>query len=380
MALIDVVKFNGLNSRDWIVYKHYAEDLSTSTQLIVSEGQVAVFLKGGRVCDIFGPGTYTLSTQNLPLLSALINLPYGRKTPFTAEIYYINTTTKLDLARGTSDPIPLIDPKYNIRLRIRAFGQVGLKISNYQYFVTELIGSMNPSELVSYNKVLDFYKGFLISKVKTQIAQVIIEKGISALEISAHLDEISDKMSVLISKDFEKFGMTLVNFYIKSINFPDDDFDRVNALLEKKAEFEILGDQRYATSRTFDVYEGAAKNENGIAGAFAAGGMGIGAGAAIGSNMSPMQGVMSTPKQNDVYCPKCNAANVAGSKFCNTCGASIEEKEETMICPKCSAQIKKGSKFCNRCGASLAEKKCECGAKLEPGVKFCSNCGRKVED
>lgn len=218
MALIDVVKFNGLASRDWLVYKHYAEDLSTATKLIVGEGQAAIFLNGGRICDMFGPGTYTLSINNIPILSKFINLPFGGKTPFTAEIYYINTVSKLDLSLGTSDPIQLIDPKYHVRLRIRAFGQVGLKISDYTVFIRELIGSMNPSEVIEYNKVIDFYKGFLISKVKSCIAQIIIDEGISALDISAKLNQISERISELLTHDFEKYGMKLVNFYVKSIS------------------------------------------------------------------------------------------------------------------------------------------------------------------
>ena len=139
MALIDVVKFNGLASRDWIIYKHYAEDLSTASQLIVGEGQVAAFIKGGQLCDLFGPGTYTLSTNNIPILSKLINLPFGGKTPFSAEVYYVNAATKLDINWGTSDPIQLVDPKYQIRLRIRAFGQIGLKISDFAVFIKDNI-------------------------------------------------------------------------------------------------------------------------------------------------------------------------------------------------------------------------------------------------
>lgn len=380
MAIIDVVKFNGLTSRDWIVYKHYAEDLSTATQLIVSEGQVAAFLKGGRVCDIFGPGTYTLSTNNLPILSSVINIPFGRKTPFTAEIYYINTVTKLDLSWGTSDPIQLIDPKYHIRLRIRAFGQIGLKINDYAMFIRELIGSMNGSEVVNYNKVLDFYRGFLITKVKSLIAQIILEDQISALDISAKLNDISNKMRDILLSDFARFGMTLVNFYVKSINFPEEDFDKINNLLEEKAAFDIMGDARYATKRSFDVYEGAATNENGVAGAFAAGGIGIGTASAIGTAMgAPKKGFMKCPSPDDIYCPACNASNDPGAKFCNKCGADLTNNSSKIACPSCGALVSEESKFCNSCGAKImSANMCECGRKLRPGEKFCSGCGRKV--
>lgn len=372
MAIIDRVKFDGLASRDWLIYKHPSEKLVFGTQLIVSEGQVAVFLKGGKICDIFLPGTYTLDAGNLPILNSIVNLPFGSKTPFTAEIYYINTVTKLDINWGTSDPIQIIDPKYFIRLRVRAFGQMGLKINDYSLFITELIGSMNQAEIVKYDKILDFYKGVLISKVKTIIADIIINQKISALEISAKLDDISKLTQELLVADFDKFGFRVTNFFIKSINFPDEDFEQINRILEDKAAFEIMGDSRYVTKRTFDVYEGAANNDSGLAGAFAAGGIGLGAGANLAGGLPH---VLNTAPQAEVSCPKCNGMVKAGSKFCNHCGSSMNQLE----CPKCKTPYEAESKFCSQCGHSLASKECECGAKLEIGDKFCKNCGKKVD-
>lgn len=372
MAIIDRVKFDGLASRDWLIYKHPSEKLVFGTQLIVSEGQVAVFLKGGKICDIFLPGTYTLDAGNLPILNSIVNLPFGSKTPFTAEIYYINTVTKLDINWGTSDPIQIIDPKYFIRLRVRAFGQMGLKINDYSLFITELIGSMNQAEIVKYDKILDFYKGVLISKVKTIIADIIINQKISALEISAKLDDISKLTQELLVADFDKFGFRVTNFFIKSINFPDEDFEQINRILEDKAAFEIMGDSRYVTKRTFDVYEGAANNDSGLAGAFAAGGIGLGAGANLAGGLPH---VLNTAPQAEVSCPKCNGMIKAGSKFCNHCGSSMNQLE----CPKCKTPYEAESKFCSQCGHSLASKECECGAKLEIGDKFCKNCGKKVD-
>ncbi len=384
MAIIDVVKFDGLRNREWLIYKHYAEDLSTATQLIVTEGQVAVFIKNGRICDMFGPGRYTLSTENIPILRNLIKLPFGGRTPFSAEIYYINTTAKLDLAWGTSDPIPVIDPKYHIRLRIRAFGQVGMKINNYELLIRELVGAMAGAELVMYDKVLDFFKGFLVSKVKSIIAQIIIDEKISALEITAKLNDISDEAALTLEPDFNRFGMTLVNFYIKSINFPDEDFEKINNILEDKAAFEIMGDARYATKRSFDVYEGAATNEGGAAGALAAGGIGLGAGVAMFGGGAGLGRVMETPYgsgnvNTTISCPACNAANPATGKFCNNCGARLG-RQDMVKCPKCSTENKEGASFCSECGASLKARPtvCECGKQLNENAKFCPNCGRKV--
>ncbi len=348
MAIIDVVKFNGLKSRDWLTYKHPCEELVLGTQLIVQEGQAAVFVKGGEMADVFYPGTYTLSTGNLPILNAIVNLPFGGQTPFSAEIYYINTVIKLDINWGTTDPIQLIDPKYYVKLRVRAFGQMGLRVLDAGTLFKELIGGMQRDEIVKFDKIKDYYKGILVIKAKSVIAEAIITNKISALEISAMLESLSDRVREKIRPEFERYGFKVVNFFIESINFPDEDFEAINDILEDKAAFEIMGDGRYTTKRSFDVYEGAATNQNGVAGAFVAGGMGLGAAMGVGASMNQTVG-------NPVH------------------------REETKECVSCRARIPIRAKFCPECGFNNSEMTCECGNKLAPGTKFCPECGKKVE-
>lgn len=344
MPIIDAIKFNGLENGDWLVYKFYRDDLTTGARLIVSEGQKAVFIKGGEIADLFSPGTYTLDADNLPILRELIKLPFGGQTPFTAEIYFINTTSKIDLKWGFPDPLQLVDPKYGIRLRVRAFGQLGMKISDAGLFLKELIGSIDQAEMVRYDKVISFFKGFIITKIKSTIAQIIIDEKISALEISTKLEIISDKTKESIQKEVELYGMKCLNFYIQSINIPEEDLKKLTSILEQKATFDIVGDQHYVMQRSFDVYENAAKNQNGIQGIMMAGGMGIGA------SLGMMQGTQQL--------------NPLGT--------------QNKFCPKCNAKVNPNSKFCSECGMSLVPAKCQCGAILEPGAKFCSICGKKI--
>lgn len=360
MALLDVIRFDGLKSRDWLVFKCPKNDIVLGSQLIVQEGQIAIFVKGGTVCDVFYPGTYTIESKNLPILGKLVELPFGGDTPFSAEIYFLNTITKLDLHWGTTDPIQLIDPKYFVKLRIRAFGQMGIKLLDPTVFFKELIGGMNPSEIVQYDKIIEFYRGILVLKVKSLISDTIISNQISALEISTKLEELSDNIKADVAEEFKQYGINVVNFFIQSINFPEDDFEKINKILEDKAAFEIMGDSRYATKRSFDVYEGAANNQNGVAGAFAAGGVGMGA--AVGMGMA-MNNVMGNPMMAAQQQPQQQAAPVA---------------EATMECPSCHAIIPQNSKFCMQCGFSFANMVCSCGAKLVPGAKFCLECGKKV--
>ena len=376
MAIIDRVKFDGLASRDWLVYKYPSENLVFGTQLIVSEGQAAVFVKSGKICDVFTSGTYTLSTQNLPLLQGIINLPFGNKTPFTAEIFFLNTVTKLDITWGTSDPITLVDPKYSTRLRIRAFGQMGLKLNNYSVFLRELIGAMQQSEYVRFDKLQQFFRGVIVQRIKVLIADIIVNQKISALEITPKLDEISDFTQTRIKETFDNYGLDVTNFFIKSINFPDEDFDAINAVLQKRAEFDLIGDARYATSRTFDVYETAANNNSGVAGAFVAGGVGFGAGMTLGNQMPK---AMANIAPDGVICPGCKTNNPAGVKFCSSCGRDLHSRKTIALCPFCSSEMTEGSKFCNNCGKDLEPPKCKkCGTTLAPGKKFCSDCGTEV--
>lgn len=379
MALIDVVKFNGIPNKKWLVYRYPRDNFVTSTQLIVGEGQVAVFVKGGKAMDYFTAGTYTLSTNNIPLLQSVINLPFGGKTPFTAEIYFINKTVKLDMLWGTSDPISLIDPKYNIRMRVRAFGQFGIKISDYRVFLTEIIGALDEYEVVKFDAVMSYFKGMLITKVKTLISGIIIGDGISVLEITPKLDEISKRCENNIFGEFDRFGLEVINFYINSINFPNEDFDRINKILEEKAAFEIIGDSRYNVKRSFDVMEASANNENGGGIAAAGIGLGVGAGAgiAVAQNFTQSAGNIISTQVKTIKCNKCGKELPNDSKFCMNCGSKLEEEKN--ICYSCNAEVLKGAKFCPNCGALLAKKICpSCGKENNPDSRFCSECGGKM--
>lgn len=351
MAIIDVVRFNGLRNRDWIVYKYPSDKLVWGTQLIVQEGQAAIFMSKGVACDVFAPGKYTIKTQNLPILDSIVNIPFGGKTPFSAEIYFLNTATKMDINWGTTNPIQLIDPKYYVKLRVRAFGQMAMKLYDPSKFFKELIGGMGHNEIVRYDKIKEFYRGILVTKVKSIVAEIMMEDKLSALEISPKLMELSDTVKGKLDDEFSRYGLTIINFNIQSINFPDEDFESINRILEDKAAFEIMGDTRYVTKRAFDVYEGAANNENGVAGAFAAGGVGLGAGVGMAS-------AMSTSIGNPIAQP------------------NVQQHKK---CPICNTECVISAKFCPECGYDYTKLVCSCGHKLEPGAKFCPECGKKVE-
>lgn len=134
----------------------------------------------------------------------------------------------------------IVITKY-VKLRICAFGQMGLRVLDVTTLFKEVIGGMQKADIVKFDKIKEYYRGILVIKAKSAIADAIINNGISALEISTKLELLSEKVKEQISPEFEKYGFTVANFYIQSINFPNEDFEKINKILEDKAAFEIIG-------------------------------------------------------------------------------------------------------------------------------------------
>lgn len=313
MAIIDRVKYDG--PPNILIWRHPPDDLTWGTQLIVNETQEAIFLKGGQILDVLGPGTHTLKTANIPLLRGLIKVPFGGETPFAAEIYFVNKAVHLDAKWGTLNPIPLLDPLYKVPLPVRAYGQFGIRIADSRKVFTQL--SSTRQEL-TVEGVVEAYKAILMTRIKDYIAETMIKQKLSFLEVSAHLEELSEAIKGKLSGDFSKYGIELANFFVGSVDVPeeDDSVKRLKKALSEKAEMEILGDG-YKTKRTFDTLEKAAGNEGGGG---AGAGMGLGMGVGMGAGMGQLMGqALGAAAQTGTKC-KCGTGLPSGAKFCPSCG------------------------------------------------------------
>lgn len=380
MAIIDRIKYDGPEGQvPWLAYKVPSEELVMGSQLIVNKSQEAIFFKGGNALDVFGPGTHTLATANLPFLNKLVNLPFGGKTPFTAEVYFINKASKLDLPWGTTDRFPVTEPRYGIIVNVGAFGQFGIKVADARNFTTQIIGALHGGDVSDYRTVSRYFKGLVVSKVKTTIAEMIVRENVSLLEISALLDNVSDVCREKIASEFDRFGLEMVNFFVESINIPEEDLARVKRTLEDRAEFNLLGDERYTRKRSFDVLETGAGNPGTSGELMGAGlglGLGIGAGSAAGELARQLS--FSPAVSGTVQCRKCCKSNPQGTRFCADCGEKLAGEKTT--CPACQIENPVGAKFCHQCGITLAARNCaQCGHENPSGGKFCGNCGKGIE-
>ena len=156
MSILERIKYDGVtNGEPWLIYKCKEEDIAYGSQLIVSTGQEAIFVKGGRAQDIFTSGTYTLESGNLPFLRKFLNMPFGGKTPFSAEIVFVNRTDNLNLKWGTSSPVTYEDPKYGLILDLRSFGRFGVRIFDSRLFFNRFIGSMRLDSGYNHNFIIN---------------------------------------------------------------------------------------------------------------------------------------------------------------------------------------------------------------------------------
>lgn len=283
MAVIDLVKWDG--SPQLLAYKFQGSDsqqLATWTQLIVNESQEAFVVRGGVYDGPFGAGRHTLTTENLPGLRGVLGLPFGGRSPFTAEVWFVNRITNLDVRWGTPDPIQLQDPKYKVMVPVRAFGQYGVRITDSKRFLMKLVGTLSRFDS---DTLSEYFRGVFITRIKTEIAGLIIKQNTSVLEVNTQLEALSADLKSALSKEIAEYGVVLDQFNIHSINVPEDDpaVITLKKALAKKAEMGIIGFD-YQQERSFDVLETAAGNE-GNAGSVMGAGIGLGMGAAMGVPM-----------------------------------------------------------------------------------------------
>lgn len=283
MAIIDRVKWDGSPSQ--LAWKYPSQELSTGTQLIVNESQVAFVVRDGVYEGPFGAGRHTLSTSNLPLLRKLVGLPFGGQSPFSAEVWFVNLASTLDVRWGTPDPIQLQDPKFGIMVPVRAFGQYGIRIDDPKLFLMSLVGTARSMDAAT---LAEYFRAMNTTRIKTAIAGAVGESGVSVLEISTRLDALSITLKSALAVEMAKYGVALTEFSIESINVPEADpaVQTLKAALARRAEMNIVGFD-YQQERRFDVLQTAAGNQ-GSAGTVLGAGMGLAMGSALGASVGQM--------------------------------------------------------------------------------------------
>lgn len=216
--IAEVIKYEGDNST--FIWKHPLEDFNSLTQLIVHESQEAIFMMNGQALDLFGPGRYTLETQNIPLIGKALNIPTGGKTPFHCEVYFINKTEQMAIKWGTDSKVQYVEPTYGFPISIGASGEMSLRVEDSRKLLLKLVGT---ETYLGREKLVQFFRAFLMTRVKTYIAQVMKTNAINIFEIDENLTVFSENIRNLLVPDFADYGISLERFFVTTIVKPDGD-------------------------------------------------------------------------------------------------------------------------------------------------------------
>lgn len=411
--IAEIIKYEGDNST--FIWKHPCEDFNSLTQLIVHESQEAIFFMNGQALDLFGAGRYTLETQNIPMLGKALNRVTGDKTPFHCEVYFINKTEQMSIKWGTDSKVQYIEPTYGFPISIGASGEMSLRAEDSRKLLLKLVGTEN---YLGQQKLAGYFRAFLMTRVKSYIAQVIKSNAINIFEIDENLASFSEAIKKLLISDFASYGVSLEQFFVTTILKPDGDrqyekfkelhFRQYADIAEAKlrqqtdliyaqteAQKVIIDSQAQATKRAqegytyqqergFDVATEVARNE--AVGQFTNLGVGIGTMAGVGGAIAgTVSGAMSdalnpvTPPAADGKCVKCGSILPPNAKFCLECGEKIAPTipADMVVCPECGNTVAKG-KFCPECGHKFVTVCPKCGKDVVPGAKFCLECGEKL--
>src|SRR5919199_5935345 len=328
MGIFDAIKSQFIEVIEWLdesgttmLYRFpvRGQEIKNNAQLIVRESQVAVFVYEGQIADVFPPGFYTIDGGNTPILTKLGAWKYGFNSPFKSEVYFVNTKQFTDLKWGTMNPIMMRDADFGM-VRLRAFGIYSIRVADPRAFIQQVAGTNGKFDT-------EDIEGQLKRTLVSGFTDALGESKVAALDLASNYDELGVFSRKKMNEDFKSFGLELTKFIIENISLPPE----VEAAMDKRTSMGVLGDaQRYAQFQAADAMRDAAKNPSGGAGL----GAGLGAGFAVGGAMANALGGAINPQQQQyrneqggaatgsakVSCPKCGAANIAESKFCNECG------------------------------------------------------------
>ena len=259
MGLLNMIKNQLIDVIEWpeqepgiLVHRFNRHDneIKMGAKLIVRPGQKAVFVNEGKIADGFDPGTYTLSTQNMPFLTTLLSLPYGFTSPFKAEVYFVKTTEQLDRKWGTPNPVMLRDQDFGM-VRLRARGNYSYKVGIREEMISRFVGAQSEFAASSIEEQIRV-------KVISSFSDCLGELKIAALGLASKYDDISNTMHTKLTQDFSRLGLELLSFTLENISLPDE----VQKAMDERASMGAIGNlNNYSQYQAANALREAANNQ-----------------------------------------------------------------------------------------------------------------------
>jgi len=374
MSLIgsDTFIWDDANKRGNIMWK-VPRNIRFNDNIVVREDEMAVFFRDGKALDyIDRADRYALTSINAPIVGKIVKFLSGVEQK--AEVVYLQKRV-FDGKFGSKQPYQFRDKEFGM-VNLRVFGEFRYKIGDPSIFVNQFIGNFNFSTSAEVEERIKEQMVILIYNAVGDMK----DEGMGVADLASNLTNIEQAVLGKVKDHFDLYGVAVDKLSGLYVSIPEE----VQKAVDQRASMQILG-TNYMQYQTGQAMREAAQNPTaGTAGI----GVGLGAGMGMGYQMiggmaAGQQGppVGSAPAQAAavmVICPKCNAQNPQGTKFCGSCGAPMSA--DTAPCPKCSKPVPKASKFCPECGAQTGgSKKCaSCGVDVPMASKFCPECGKQA--
>ena len=287
--LVDIIEWID-DSRSLLAWRfpRYQNEIKNGAQLIVREGQQAVFVYRGQLADQFEPGAYELTSENLPILSTLQGWKHGFDSPFRSEVYFINTRPVTGIRWGTPQPVTVRDPDFKM-VQVRANGLCVVKIDDPEIFLKEVIGTDSAVEAEEISELLRRI-------ISMAFSDMVMATGMGAIDLQARQVELSGKLREFVAERVDdEFGLSIPEMTM-NISLPDE----ITAAMtrgvargvEESGYVENVDLGKLQQARAADAMLAAAQNEGGsVMGDM----MQMGMGAAMAANMASQMGGVGTP-------------------------------------------------------------------------------------
>jgi excisionase family DNA binding protein len=258
--------------------------LKMGAQLVVHQGQNAVFYRDGKSLDVFGPGRHTLTTANVPLLTKLFSkVVFGEDSIFSAVVYYVSTREYPQEGWGTRQPIAMQTPGVGLGwLLLGAHGTFGFQVQDAKLVVDTFVGGGQP--YLDLRSVKDRLVNAIVQAATDWFAEV--NPG-NLVKAQSMMDEMSTAIKIKAKDQFEAMGMLLKSITIGGLS-------PLETSAEKLRSMGLLDAGMYERMYAMDTMRDASK---GGGGGTAAMGMGMGAGMGMGQMMAGVFGGMQGQQQ-----------------------------------------------------------------------------------
>ena len=285
---IDIIEWTD-DTSDTMIWRfpRYNSEIKNGAQLTVRETQVAVLVNEGQFADVFQPGRYELTTNNMPILTTLKGWKYGFNSPFKVDVYFVNTKQFLNQRWGTANPIMMRDPEFG-PIRLRAFGSYNFRVQEDPIpFIKNVAGTSGEFTTEGISEQL---RNFVITKFTDYLG----ESKIAALDLAANMNEFSQELTIGLKDDFAEYGIELTRFLVENVSLPE----AVEEALDRRTSMGVIGNMTAYTQMQFaDSLKDSANNPAG-GGNLAGDAMGAGIGLAMAGQMA---GQMMNPQAGQFH-------------------------------------------------------------------------------